>query len=353
MKHSVCVHFREYGFDGLVPMLKRPKPLPSWLGIVTPFQTQVWIATIGSLIISATMLAICTHYLKLSSPNDWSLHFLVALNPLLGTYTYLGPIERARLANVDNTRMWAFNAFLMSYFLSSFVIHAGYEGSLKSHLTAVISPKPIQTLDEFAKSDSYSDIIFVNPELNDLIRSFKNSNITALTDIANNKIIRGRSVPIPKFYLEANKGHALVSAKDLLDFNIKRQLTYRDGTTDMQIVPQFLSGYPRTMHVTRMNRFSKLLNKRLSQWNEAGLFQQTLKWEVFRVKSNPLDHDSESGLHQNGRTNFHQLTMEMYRLLLVLYLVGLSVAFVTFLAEILVNVNDNVQRQSLIHLKHF
>ena len=323
----ICSHF---GFDGLMPMLKRPQPLPSWLGLVTPFQTTVWITITLTLLIATITLVTCTKYSKLPYANDYSLHFLEALNPLAGRNVHIEYIEKARAARLNDMKMLAFEIFLITYFWGSFVIHVGYEGSLKSHLAAVIFPKPIQTLDEFARSDSYSDIIFVNPELNDLLHLFKTSNITSLVNIAKGKVIRGRSMSIPKFYLEANKGHALVSSRGLFEFNIKRQLTYRDGTTDMQIVPQFLSGYPRTMHITRMNRFSKLLNKRLSQWNEAGLFQQTLKWIMNGGKRAYLD-DSET-LRRSG-TNFHRLTFGMYRLVSIFYLFGVTLAVIIFMFE--------------------
>ena len=82
-----------------------------------------------------------------------------------------------------------------------------------------------------------------------------------------------------------------------------------------------------------MNKFEKFINKRLFQWIEGGLLQQTFKWEVENVKSEPLKSDDMNNVRKDG-THFNRLTFGMYRLLSIFYSFGVIIATLSFLLEL-------------------
>ena len=71
-------------FDGLLPMLQRPKPKASWLGLVTLYTPIAWVAIVGALFAGTIVIGICTRLSNRSAKYNWSLHFLDALNPMTG-----------------------------------------------------------------------------------------------------------------------------------------------------------------------------------------------------------------------------------------------------------------------------
>ena len=70
-------------------------------------------------------------------------------------------------------------------------------------------------------------------------------------------------------------------------------MTKKDGTSDIQVVPEYLFGNPVTLQMARMNRFNDLLDKRVSQWLEAGLFDVHIKWGLENIDSTLLDTELE------------------------------------------------------------
>ena len=210
------------------------------------------------------------------------------------------------------------------------VINIGYEGNLKSHLSAVVYPRPINTLEEFADAP-FNNLIFVNRELNDLIRIMSSSSVDKIASLANDSTrLLARRTNYSHFFWEAVNNHALIGAKHLFAYQIKRQLTKRDGKTDMQVVPQFLAGYPSVLHLGRMNRFTKVINRRAEQWIEGGLMQEHLKREINNAKSKPLE-ETDLGYRKN---NFDRLDLSVFRVLFAFFAWGITVANLAFIMEV-------------------
>ena len=102
----------------------------------------------------------------------------------------------------------------MAYSIACLVINTAYEGSLKSHMTFVRVPDPIETLHEMATETS-GDIVFVNPELNDLIMILKSSPISILNNLHETRNVVGRSTSYQELYRQPLKGSAFKFLKKI------------------------------------------------------------------------------------------------------------------------------------------
>ena len=110
------------------------------------------------------------------------------------------------------------------------VINQGYECNLKSHLTTIIHPSPITSFEELADFP-FNDLIFINPivaDINALLRGSSHLGRNGLQKLGAKK----QAVPPPKdlkafndVYLEVKKGHAVISSRAAIDYEIRKQLT--------------------------------------------------------------------------------------------------------------------------------
>ena len=71
-------------FDGFIAFLLKPKPLPSWQGLLLPFDLPTWFATLATVIVTTLILGFCTKYSLKQENVDWTLHFLDAFHPMCG-----------------------------------------------------------------------------------------------------------------------------------------------------------------------------------------------------------------------------------------------------------------------------
>ena len=74
-----------FSFDGYGAITPKIKPLPSWMGMMTPFQWPVWTLVFATLFAVTLTLGL---FAKRSQPDkeiDWTLHFLDSLHPICGT----------------------------------------------------------------------------------------------------------------------------------------------------------------------------------------------------------------------------------------------------------------------------
>ena len=317
-------------FDGYQMALLRPKANPTWMGIITPFTTLVW-GCIGITLIVATLVLGSCHRLSFNKSNDWPLHFLDAVNPLAGRPMCIPGLQAAHLGRRNKTL--AFDVFLILYILSCLIINTGYEGNLKSHLTANVDPNPINSLEEFVgeRKDEYGDIILLLSDVSDIVKFWiRPSSVRGMSQLPDVKNIRPRDgSSTSNVFAETLNGHAISTLRRLLQYEIRRQLTKKDGTTDIRFVPGYLISHPITMHLTRMNRFEKLLNRRLSQWDEAGLFAWHLHMEIGQVKRLPLDGVEQAEFN----TEWAPLPVSRFFILFGVYGFGFILSLVTFFAE--------------------
>ena len=79
------------------------------------------------------------------------------------------------------------------------VINLSYEGSLKSHLTVLKEPEPIQTLHDFAVHTT-GDIIHINEELNEFKIILESSPIKSLRTLMKDRSVLSRSTSFDDFY---------------------------------------------------------------------------------------------------------------------------------------------------------
>ena len=284
-----------HDFDGLVAVLQRPKPRPTWQGLLTPYQKWAWMSIAATLIVTTLILGICQRLTLNTKKNDWPLHFLDALHPMTGRPMGLPGFNAAHLGK--DRKILAFEIFLVVYSMACLVINTGYEGNLKSHLAATVYPTAVKTLKDFTQQP-FKDIIYLIAEEEGLIQVLRDSPILEMASLPDRKLIRGRdmNLDLVSTFLEPLKGHTVIATRIPTMYQIKRFLTRRDGTQVIQIVPELITGYPITIFLTRMNRFSPHINNRLSQWMEGGFFVIHMKWELENVQSIPFDDEVSGNL---------------------------------------------------------
>ena len=226
----------------------------------------------------------------------------------------------------------AFELYLVIYCLACVVIQQGYENTLTSHLTIVKEPKPIETLTQLAVETS-GDIVHINLELNDFFNILKTSPLERLRTLTEHRNVVARRTSYPDLYKEALQGHTVIASKVLAQYEIRRQLSYSDRTTDMRIVPQPFTSYPLGYHMPRMNRFNGLINKRLHQLIESGLIAQIYKRVVNKVKSVPLARKVDNLESHTLEASPEPLNLTAYLLLFIAYIIGNIIAIFSFFCE--------------------
>ena len=123
------------------------------------------------------------------------------------------------------------------------------------------------------------------------------------------------------------QGHAIINSMMNLKYEIKLRLTKRDGKSDVQIVPEYLTGNPYSLHFARMNRFNAAINRRMMQWFEAGLFMIHGEWGLHYVKPEYLEAEVDE------ETSGQPLTLDLFRLLFGFYALGICCSVPIFLIE--------------------
>ena len=232
------------------------------------------------------------------------------------------------------------------------VINLAYEGTLKSHLTVLIEPKPIETLHDFAVQTK-GDIIYVS-ELNALRDTLESSPIDKVRTLMDDRNVLARKTSFDEFYKEPLEGKSIISSNTIFQYEIKRLLTNPDGSVDVQVVPQLISNYPvvcRTCAVTntennnvnvenengiddsvvffapRTNKFIKLINKRTIQLIENGLTMEILKRVVDNVES------TFTSVTHSTKGQFKTPKLDDFRALFVGFVFGVVFAGICFLIE--------------------
>ena len=84
-------------YDGYAALLLKPKPLPTWLGLVLPFDMFTWFAILGTVILTALIMGLCLKYNLKSEKVDWTVHFLDAFHPMCGRNMSLPGLNAAHL----------------------------------------------------------------------------------------------------------------------------------------------------------------------------------------------------------------------------------------------------------------
>ena len=209
------------------------------------------------------------------------------------------------------------------------VINTAYEGSLKSHLTVVKEPKPIETLTEMATQTS-GDIVFVNKELHDFKKILSNSPIKKMNTLVEDRHVRGRTGEYSEVHKEALRGNIVVNSEFFAKYEIRQQLSYNDGTTDMQIVPQWFVYYYYVFQMPRMGRLSGLINKRVFQLRESGHVGELLKRVVGNEVPVPLDGEHAE---VDGGFASKPLNLEVFLLLFIGYAFGMALALIALILE--------------------
>lgn len=225
-----------------------------------------------------------------------------------------------------------YEIYLVIYCTACVVINLAYEGTLKSHLTVIKEPKPIETLTELATETS-GDIIFINPELNDFLNILKTSPFEKLRTLSEDRNVVGRRTSYLDLFKEALQGHTVVSTGFLTAYEIRRQLSYADGSTDMRIVPQPFTHYPLGYHMPRMNRFNGLINKRIFQLIESGHIKEIFKKVLDKVEAIPLVRNVEDTSLSNLEVTLQPLDINAFLLLIGAYATGHILALIAFLFE--------------------
>ena len=87
-----------FSFDGYGAITPKIKPLPSWMGMMTPFQWPVWTLVFATLFAVTLTLGL---FAKRSQPDkeiDWTLHFLDSLHPICGRNMLVPGFKAAHLS---------------------------------------------------------------------------------------------------------------------------------------------------------------------------------------------------------------------------------------------------------------
>ena len=100
------------------------------------------------------------------------------------------------------------------------------------------------------------------------------------------------------------------------------------------MIPEQLISYPVSFLLPRMSRFLPLLNKRMAQWMEAGLFEMHRKWEMKNVRhyqSPWLDGEYLPRISILG-----PLPLQILKLPVVIFGCGIFLSFSAFIGEVLI-----------------
>ena len=324
-----CSH--AYDYDGLALAAKRPPPLASWTGIITPYNSDAWLGIACLLIVATLVLGTC-HKLSINNAKmDWSLHFLDALNPMTGRNMTVPGFDAAHLGK--EKKILGFEIFLIIYSLACVVINTGYEGNLKSHLMAKKFPKPIQDWRElYDQAHLYKGFYDVRSDGNVvefLVRQSENPDIKRLQEVIE-MWPKPEDVSWDDYHLYALDDYLIHNAGANLKYQIQRAMTKKDGTTDIQIIPKWLILNPYTLHLARMNRFNEILDHRLLEWFDAGMFQLHFKWGLENIESKPLPEE----LDNSDEPVWAPLPIDLFRLLYGVYGAGVIIGFSVFLYEL-------------------
>ena len=218
---------------------------------------------------------------------------------------------------------------MITYSFACVVLNTGYEGEMKSYLSSVVLPPPIDTLEQFATVTSYKNIVFQSAAVEQLQAYY--SLVPELAPIAH------RIVPPPQsmtdFMYETLNGNAVAGSRAFFRIRIEQQLTNDFGITNVQIVPQMVITVPISFRIPHMNKFTKHIAMRTQQWLEAGLFDIQMKWEIERAEKIPLETGDDEYVEDKS-SSWAPLPITMFRLLLVIYAVGMTFSVVAFLYEI-------------------
>ena len=233
-------------------------------------------------------------------------------------------------AKCCSKKILSFEIYLIIYSLACVVINTAYEQTLKSHLTIVKEPKPLETLEEMA-IETTGDIVFPAKTLNDFRNILESSPIMKLRTLEADRNV----VPMRTSYAEVHKetlqGHVVINSEFFERYEIIMQLSYKDKTTDMQIIPQWFTHYYYVFQMPRMSRFEALINKRLFQLRESGLLTELLQRVLDKAEPTPLDEHSED--HEDHDMSQKPLKLDMYILLFIAYFAGFLAALIAFVIE--------------------
>ena len=221
---------------------------------------------------------------------------------------------------------------MITYCLACLVLNTGYEGNLKSHLSAIKLPPPLKTLKEFAEDGTYENILFIAPDVKEIEGYFQI--IPGLEHIPEEHPILFLGIPLNELFYKTLEGQALVGSRTLFRIAIVTQLTNKFGITKVQIVDEMMTLYSISFKQARMNKFSNHMNRRIGQWIEGGLFAAQMKWEIERSNKIPLEVDDKEYVSDKSSI-FNPLKLDMFRLLWGFYGCGTGSAFTVFLIELM------------------
>ena len=91
--------------DGILPMLRRPPPSPTWTGIINPYRMEAWIGICVMLVVVTVVLGVCARVVLGKKSIDWTLHFLDALHPVCGRNMLVPGFNAAHLRAETRNRL--------------------------------------------------------------------------------------------------------------------------------------------------------------------------------------------------------------------------------------------------------
>ena len=222
---------------------------------------------------------------------------------------------------------------MVVYCLACVVINASYEGTLKSHLTVVREPKPMETLEEMAM-ETTGDIVWPASSANDFYIILEQSPINKMKTLAEDRNIVPWTKPYSEVHKEALHGNIVINSGFFERYEVKKQLSYQDGSTDMQIIPQWFTYYYYVFQMPKMSRFGGLINKRVFQLSESGHLTELLKRVLDKEESTPLDEAEETNtLKDEFGVALEPLNLSIYTLLCIAYAIGITIGLVSFVIE--------------------
>ena len=234
---------------------------------------------------------------------------------------------------VCSKKLLSFEIFLIIYCMACVVINTAYEGTLKSHLAVVKEPKPLQTLMDMVAKTS-GDIVFLDVnEGEEVKRLYRLSPIKVLNDLPEKRTMYPRRGTYTEVYWEPYNGNIVMTSEFLGRYEIMKQLSYEDGSTDMHIIPHRLASYHFVFHITRMNRFGQLFDHRLFQLVESGHIDELLKRVLDQEERVYLKKDNEDEPSNEFGLLLKPINLGVYRLLYIVYSVGVASAFLSCLVE--------------------
>ena len=307
-------------------LFQKPKPRSHALGLVTPYTGLVWSTILATLIMSAIILAICGQ-LSTSKRPDWTLHLLDSVNPMVGRPMSKPGFNTKTLGH--GGQGLSFEIYLLTYSLCCLVIRTGYEGNLKSHLTAVVHPNLPITFEDFIAFGRIKSIITTNPSeagLKALVAKMDESEVMS----KNPYPVRIRTRSFMDTFLETLDGHAVATPKSWAKFVIAQKLTYPDGSNDMHFMDDFTGGLPLVFNMPRMNRFEGLIDRRIFQFVESGLYDINLKWRS-NDKNVVYLSAEQSAYSDDAWTPMQWIDM---RVAVISFSIALTVTLISFIGEI-------------------